>query len=53
MIELFTDSYNEEDNAFADAEWDFFKDIVDEYAGELQMELVTSIMQLILAHGRI
>ncbi len=53
VIELFTDSYNEENDAFENAEWDFFKDIVDEHAGELSMDLVTSVMQLILSRGKL
>ncbi len=53
VIELFTGSYDDGNDAFEDAEWDFFRDIIDEHAGELSMDLVTEVMQLILSKGKL
>ena len=53
VVDIFHRDFSAEDESLSDAELDFLRTVVDSYAAEIDLELVTDVMNLLLARGRL
>mgnify|MGYP006273610639 FL=1 len=51
LLDLMQQQYDEENDPLAPEDWEAVRDIVSSYAVELDMHLVTYVMQLVLEKG--
>ncbi len=51
MVDLFTQDYDRNISSLGPEDWEFIKDLVNAWAAEMDLELVTSIMQEVLNEG--
>ncbi len=53
VVALFTGDYGDEDHTLGEADWDFIRDLVNDYAAELDEKLLTEIMAQVVSRGYI
>jgi len=51
VADLLGAEYDEQADPLAPEDWEFMKEVVSEYAAELDMDLVNYVMKLVVAHG--
>lgn len=52
-VDLFWKEYEEEDHSLSEEDWTFLREEVSGYAGELDLDILTHVMQQIVSRGKI
>ena len=53
VVDLFAGDYDEQLDPLLETDWDVVRDVVGEYAGEMDMDVVNYVMGMVLEKGRL
>jgi hypothetical protein len=53
IIDLLWRDYDDQGDPLSSQDWEFLRDLVDEYAGDLDMAAIQYIMERVVSHGAI
>jgi hypothetical protein len=53
VVDLFAQDYDESADPLGDEDWRFLRDIVSDYAVDLDMDIVNYVMKLVVDHHQI